>query len=150
MAVAPVANALGGVGRAAGVFPARTRSFSGLDGARRMLEAGQSVAIFPEGDVYSLARGSSSEARSGIAVLASEFDVPVVPSAGYGHQGRRVAGGARGASPVLRFGEPIRFRPAPAGAGDAERAAHVAEVAEVYAQAHDRLLQQAVASYRGA
>ncbi len=147
MAAPHVTALLRGPGRRMGVFPTKAPDFNGLDGARAMLRHGQSIEIFPEGNVYALHAGSSGEPRTGISLLATETGVPLVPSAGYGHQGRRVTGAARGAQPVIVFGEPVRFQPMPPNATEAEKAAYLAEVGEVYAQRHDRLLQRAVASY---
>ncbi|MCZ4496257.1 MAG: 1-acyl-sn-glycerol-3-phosphate acyltransferase [Thermoleophilia bacterium] len=153
MAAAPVAAAMGTPARNAGVFATAAlvdgKRVLGAEVAQAVLEQRQTLALFPEGDVFALRNGASVEPKPGVAMLASRTGATISPSAMYGLQGRRALAGEVRGTPQLVIGDPITVRRAPASASASDVRAQTDEVLEIYAQAHDTLLQQAVARYRG-
>jgi len=70
---------LGRLIRGTGQIPVnRGQGIQALDDARRLLEAGHSVGIFPEG-TFSPRTGGLQEPRTGAARLAIHTGVPVIP-----------------------------------------------------------------------
>ena len=116
------AAVVGSALRGAGQIPVRrgTGDQSPLDDARRALEAGEVVVIYPEGTTATSAPDHSpGRGRTGVARLARMSGVPVLPVATWGGQyvwrksGRQSLTFGR---PIwLLAGEPIVF-----GAGDAD------------------------------
>jgi len=94
--------------------------------ARRRLDAGRSVGVFPEATV-NRHPGQLLRGQSGVARLALEAGVPVVPG-GIRFPGHAGAGPIADTEPfAVRFGEPIRAGPADA-AGESGAAALHAQI----------------------
>lgn len=98
--------------RRCGVIPVRRdgTDLPGLMAALRVLRSGETIGIYPEGDLsegYALHR-----ARAGVAYLAALSGAPVVPCATWGIEAldhpRRFFQGRR-PRVVVRFGPPLRL-----------------------------------------
>ncbi|HZN42774.1 MAG TPA: lysophospholipid acyltransferase family protein [Actinomycetota bacterium] len=130
--VAVVGSAL----RGAGQIPVRrgTGDQSPLDDARRALEAGEVVVIYPEGTTATSAPDHSpGRGRTGVARLARMTGVPVLPVATWGGQYVWRKSGRQS----LAFGRPIWLlagEPMDVGSGDANGAALRTETDEVMAE----------------
>lgn len=95
-----------------GGFPVRRGKGDGfaMELARRLLQAGHPVVIYPEGTRF---RDSAElgPAKRGFARLALETGVPVVPAATWGVKRREVYGRPRWRRPraTVVYGEPLDF-----------------------------------------
>lgn len=103
---------LGGLVRRGGGFPVRRGQgdIGALEMTRRMLEHGQAVFVYPEGTRFrtGLALGPP---KRGVARLALETGVPVVPIATWGAKERSLYGRGRGQRPMVTtvYGEPMHL-----------------------------------------
>jgi 1-acyl-sn-glycerol-3-phosphate acyltransferase len=80
-----------------------TGSRAPVDAAVRALRDGEVVMIFPEGTVTTNPDHTPMQAKTGVARIALEADVPVIPMAAWGAQQVFQKGGRKG----LTFGRPI-------------------------------------------
>ncbi len=123
-----------------GAFPVdRTDAAAGEAMARELLGAGQPVMIFPEGTTIRL--DTLAEARNGVARLALETGVPVIPVGSYGNKPSYTRGIARNlmrrVNVVEVYGAPIHVD------GMAMTPANQALVRERIWRAVDHLHQEA-------
>ena len=86
-----------------------TGSHAPLEEARRRLEAGDTIVVYPEGTVTQREDGLPQRAKAGLGWLAITSGVPVTPIAGWGTQAIWQKSG-RGS---LRPGRPIWFKAGP-------------------------------------
>lgn len=125
--------------RGAGQIPVRrgTGDQSPLDDARRALEAGEVVVIYPEGTTATSAPDQSpGRGRTGVVRLARMSGVPVLPVATWGGQYVWRKSGRQS----LRFGRPIWLlagEPIELGTGDANGAALRAQTDALMAELGD-------------
>lgn len=116
--------AVGGLLRGTGQIPVyrgTSDAQQSLRAAHEALDAGQVVVIYPEGTITRDPAGWPMHSRTGIARLALEHDVPVIPAARWGtrdiydHYRKRFRPFPR-KSVVTRFGDPVdlaEFRAGP-------------------------------------
>lgn len=94
-----------------------SRDGSSLADAQAALEAGEVVVIYPEGTVTKRKDHLPMEGKTGVARLALETGVPVIPMASWGSQAvwqKSGPGSLRPGRPVLtEMGEPLHL-----GTGD--------------------------------
>jgi 1-acyl-sn-glycerol-3-phosphate acyltransferase len=102
--------------RLLGAFPVRVASpdLAAVRTALKLLERGEAVALFPEGDVYGRSRPAAF--RRGIGLLAARSGAPVVPVAVSGAERLWTDGRLHRPRIDVRFGPPLPLTAAcPAG-----------------------------------
>jgi len=95
-----------------GVIPVRREEVDrrAIQQVLEVLRAGQIVLVAPEGT----RSPALQEGKEGVAYLASRANVPVIPVAVEGTRGfpaLRYTAPWRGPGALIRFGQPVRFRP---------------------------------------
>jgi 1-acyl-sn-glycerol-3-phosphate acyltransferase len=136
---------LGGILRHSGHIPVLSADrHAAFDAAQQQLRDGQSIAIFPEGDL-SPRQGGSLPAHSGAARLALLTGAPVIPIGIYfqRERARALVSKFKGKSETgywylrgpygVTVGQPMRF------AGDAEDRTHVRSISKIIMDAINSL-----------
>jgi 1-acyl-sn-glycerol-3-phosphate acyltransferase len=95
-----------------GVIPVRREEFDrrAIQQVLEVLQAGEIVLVAPEGT----RSPALQEGKEGVAYLASRANVPVIPVAVSGTRGfpaLRFTPAWRGPGALIRFGQPVRYRP---------------------------------------
>ncbi|MCW2920445.1 MAG: putative acyltransferase [Thermoleophilia bacterium] len=127
------------VDRAGGAAAAEAKQVT-----NQLLADGKLVHIYPDGGVVRL-RATIPEPKSGAAIFGLTTGTPIVPSASAGLQPKFARWDLEGAGRHIIYGDPLVFRHTPTPTAE-----QIAEARELIAQHTDRLMQQAVATYRAA